>query len=233
MEKPKVDIEKFVHGTIALWVGDLERAKELIEDFLRNSEKISDLFSKQGKPELIKILKRSKKDEIKLSNNRSYSNNNDIFIYGPLFIRAFNIHDKILSLLSERDRISEGEKVRTSEKMKFGYLVTKVGINNFEIRGYSLYPPIEIDLKKFDKIKNEVIYSDREHVKVVDSAETGSIHSLTLEIVNYDPFVYAQIHIIKEGVIYGEAYSFDKETVYNLSSDLFEALEKASSSSSG
>ncbi len=229
--KKEVNIGKFVHGTIALWVGDLKRARELIEDFLNDVTKISYLFNKNYKEKhrdkLMEILRRPKKVERRESNRQFY--NDDIFIYGPLFIRALNVYEKVSYLLLERDKIGEKEQVEISERKKFGFLITEIGINNFELRGYSLYPPVQINLNKFKEIKDEIRYSEKDHIKIIDSASDDTIHSLTLEILKYEPFTFMQTHITKEGIIYGKANSFNKEQVHKITRRIFEILDRITS----
>lgn len=215
-----IDVGKVNHVTIALWVGDFRRAKDLLEHF-SESAKRSMPFDFN---ELKSILRRRPAEEIQETNISAYEGIvNDLFTYGPLLIRMENLLGKI----SELDLESIEEETRVIKTRNFSFRIDEVGINVYELKGYGHhYPPVRIRLDDLEKRLREKFQPKGGDIELIDKDQKESPDSLTFQLTIQQPMVYAQLHVIRMGIIYGEVHTTKREDAERVSQLLFEELEE-------
>ena len=213
----KIDVGLLNHTTTALWVRDFKRSKRFLERFSESAKKILPLKI----DELKSILKRKEKRETRYFDFEPIVD--EVFIYGPLLIRAENLSRKI----SETDVRALEKETRLTETENFSFRVDECGVNIYELKGYShFYPPIKIKLENVESVLEKTFRPKNGRIKRIDFDKKEMLGSLTFELIMQEPMIYAKLHIIREGIIYGEVHTSDRRNAKKISQNLFEGLEK-------
>lgn len=214
----EIDVKKFAQAELALWVGDLARSKKLLKKFMENAKH----FVPFGVDDLKEILKRPKK--YKEIGKPEYSEYKDeVFIYGPLIIRSSNIVNRI----SKVDLKALEKEIRIKKTRNFIFRVDEVGVNVYELKGYSpRHLPAEIQLYKLARKLDEKIVTQRGEIRLIDKDLGEHPYFLTFELFTREPIVYAKLHVMKDGIIYGEIHTSKRESAEALSYMVFEGLEE-------
>lgn len=217
----EIDVAMFNHATIALWVGDFKRSKNFLERFSKIARKSMHF----NITELKSTLRRPPKKEVQEIKPPDVTRNkNELFIYGPLLIRAENLLDKI----SNVDVRSIEEEIKLIETQNFSFRVDEVGINVYELKGYShRYPLIKIRLDNLESRLREKFQPEEGDMELIDRDEEETPDSLTFQLTMQQPMVYAQFHMMRNGIIYGEIHTRNRKNAERVSQYLFEELEEA------
>lgn len=220
MEKKnaEIDVKKFAQAELALWIGDLVRSKELLENFMESAKDVVP-FSVDYLKEILRKPKKYK--EIRKPEYSEFKD--EVFIYGPLILRSANLVDRILKV----DLKILEKEVQIKKTRNFVFRIDEVGVNVFELKGYSPhYLPAKIQLYKLVRKLNEKIVTQKGEIRLIDKDLGEYPYFLTFELLTREPMVYAKLHVMKDGIIYGEIHTSKRESADAVSYVVFEGLEE-------